>query len=454
MRRDIILKSVYLLNSLSYLTMSGVILARRGFTFVILTFMLLVLDLNEAEFDFAFESERKDDSNSKTAPLGIYKNGTFIIGGLFPIHFESTNTGNHTLQCSGRFNHRGYETAKAMMYAIETINSDKRLLPGITLGADIKETCNSVDFAVRNSLNFSFITRNIKASMCTVRRLNERDKSLPDTIAIIGPGVSDIAIAVTNLVGLFHVPVIDFSSTSRLLNNRIRFKYFFRTVSSDVLLSKAIVDLIVKLGWNIIHVLYSDTDYGRSAMETFEYVLAQTQSKICKASKGIFNIHSSENYLNKVVQNIKREARSKVIVLFTTIQDLELILGKFMKENMTEFVFISPDYFSGSIQQFKCSPEMLRRVIGIVPHSEDLSIHNISHSFDVVLNDTFGTSQWQEEYEHMKRVANGSMRFCHSLYVPYVVDAVYAVAHALHDMLGCSSHSCKVKPEQFGHLNR
>lgn len=383
----------------------------------------------------------------KTSP-GVYRNGTFILGGLFAVHFAAKHSSN-SLECVGRWNGRGFEEAKAMLYAIEKINKDRNLLPGVELGADLKDTCDSVDFAIRSSLNFSFIDKSIQMNKCPLRL----PRDISDTIAIIGPGTSDIAIAVTNLAGLFHVPVVDFSSTSRLLNNRIRFKYFLRTVSSDILLSKAIVDLVLKFGWNFIHVLYSDTDYGRSAFETFEYVLSKTSmaAKICKATKASFNIHSSKKHLEQIVSAIKSERQARGIVLFTTIQDIELILNKFDEKNMKDYVFISPDYYSGSIKQFNCSPRMLRRLIGIVPHTnEGVSIHDITEEFSTkYINESLRFSKWQEESQYE------TTRFCHSLFVPYVIDAVYAVAHGLHNMLNCSqANGCGNAVERFAELNR
>lgn len=387
------------------------------------------------------------NESMKTSP-GVYRNGTFILGGLFAIHFAAKNSTN-SLECVGRWNGRGFEEAKAMLYAIEKINKDKNLLPGVELGADLKDTCDSVDFAIRSSLNFSFIDKNIQTSKCPLKL----QKDISDTVAIIGPGTSDVAIAVTNLAGLFHIPVVDFSSTSRLLNNRIRFKYFLRTVSSDILLSKAIVDLILKFGWNFIHVLYSDTDYGRSAFETFEYVLSKNSvaAKICKATKASFNIHSSKKHLDQIVNDIKSERQARGIVLFTTIQDTELILNEFDKTNMKEYVFISPDYFSGSIKQFNCSPQMLRRLIGIVPHTnEGVSIHDITEEFSTKnINESLRFSKWEEESRYE------TTSFCHSLFVPYVIDAVYAVAYGLHNMLNCSQATgCGNAVQRFEELNR
>lgn len=44
-----------------------------------------------------------------------------------------------------------------MLYAVELINNDSTLLPNVTLGVDIKDTCGSVDYAIMESLSFDFI---------------------------------------------------------------------------------------------------------------------------------------------------------------------------------------------------------------------------------------------------------------------------------------------------------
>lgn len=55
--------------------------------------------------------------------------GDFIVGGLFPVHEK----GNWT-PCGDIMEGRGLHRVAAMIYAIERINNDSTLLPGIKLG--------------------------------------------------------------------------------------------------------------------------------------------------------------------------------------------------------------------------------------------------------------------------------------------------------------------------------
>lgn len=377
----------------------------------------------------------------------FYINGTLIFAGLFPIHYAPQNNSS-SQHCHGKFNIRGYEEALAMIYALEQINNDWKILPGITIGTDIKDTCSSVDFAVRKCLNFSFVKKNVEGSMCQQSRSHEHD---PTTVAIVGLGSTDVAMAVTNFAGLFYVPVVSYASSSRLLSNRIRFKYFLRTVSSDTLMARAVVDFLRALKWNFVHVLYSDTDYGRSAVETFEHVLAASSgAKICLAVKRTFIKHTRDWEIKGFLADIqaKQNAKAKAVLLFTTIEDTELILNYFDALEMKDYVFISTDHYSGPTSRFQSSREMLRRIVGVTPQ------HGRAEKFVKYLEGSKANCTdcpWLEEYN--KQPLKDLVQ--HSTYVPYVIDAVYAVAFGLHGLLNCTQGKrCQHSPDEFPILNR
>lgn len=381
----------------------------------------------------------------------FYMNGTLIFAGLFPIHYAPQNNSTSN-ECGGKFNIRGFEEALAMLYALEQINNDLKILPGITIGADIKDTCSSVDFAIRKCLNFSFVKKNMESLMCERTQAKQSLEHDPMTVAIVGLGTSDVAIAVANFAGLFYVPVVSYASTSRLLSNRIRFKYFLRTVSSDTLMARAVIDFLRALKWNFVHVLYSDTDYGRSAIETFEHVLsASVGTNICLAVKRTFtsqqtNSRELESFLSDM--RAKQNADAKAVLLFTTIEDTELILKYFDSLGMMDYVFIATDHFTGPIDRFQSSREMLRRIVGVTPHKG--STEEFVKYFERFNRSATGCP-WLDEYRKHHHLKNRGQL---SAYVPYVIDAVYATAYGLHDLLNCTqSKGCQFSPDEFSNLN-
>ncbi|CAI8058336.1 Metabotropic glutamate receptor [Geodia barretti] len=63
------------------------------------------------------------------------------MGGLFPIHFPSGDSSSAS-PC-GPVWPQALEWVEAMLYAIDRINADPDLLPGVELGYDIRDTCLS-----------------------------------------------------------------------------------------------------------------------------------------------------------------------------------------------------------------------------------------------------------------------------------------------------------------------
>ena len=63
-------------------------------------------------------------------------NATYIIGGLFPVHYRDSRTNQYI------FNILSIVWVEAFLFALREINNNKDLLPGIKLGYDIKDTCN------------------------------------------------------------------------------------------------------------------------------------------------------------------------------------------------------------------------------------------------------------------------------------------------------------------------
>nr|XP_045587885.1 uncharacterized protein LOC123749808 [Procambarus clarkii] len=75
--------------------------------------------------------------------------GDVIFGGMFPMHERGVNE-----PCGSIKEEKGIQRMEAMLYALDKINQDPVLLPNITLGALILDTCSSDTYALEQSMEF------------------------------------------------------------------------------------------------------------------------------------------------------------------------------------------------------------------------------------------------------------------------------------------------------------
>lgn len=70
--------------------------------------------------------------------------GDLVLGGLFPVHEKGAG-----MEECGRVNEeRGIQRLEAMLFAIDRINQDSMLLPGVSLGVHILDTCSRDTYAL------------------------------------------------------------------------------------------------------------------------------------------------------------------------------------------------------------------------------------------------------------------------------------------------------------------
>ena len=75
--------------------------------------------------------------------------GEVVFGGMFPMHERGSDT-----PCGSIKEEKGIQRMEAMLYAIDMINNDTVLLPNITLGAHILDTCSTDTYALEQSMEF------------------------------------------------------------------------------------------------------------------------------------------------------------------------------------------------------------------------------------------------------------------------------------------------------------
>ena len=85
---------------------------------------------------------------------------------------------------------------------------------------------------------------------------------------------SHISEAVASLFRLFQIPQISYGSSASVLSDRVRFDYFFRTLTPDCFLDHAMADTVNYFQWAYIIILHSDDTFGTSVIAViFENIL-------------------------------------------------------------------------------------------------------------------------------------------------------------------------------------
>ena len=136
------------------------------------------------------------------APHSIRIEGHMTLGGLFPVHAR----GSDGAPCGDIKKDNGIHRLEAMMYALDQINQDDTLLPNITLGARILDTCSRDTYALEQSL--AFVQALIQKDTSDIRCSNGEPPIIrkPErVVGVIGASASSVSIMVANILRLFEV---------------------------------------------------------------------------------------------------------------------------------------------------------------------------------------------------------------------------------------------------------
>ncbi|XP_056364346.1 taste receptor type 1 member 1 [Oenanthe melanoleuca] len=380
--------------------------------------------------------------------------GDHRLAGLFPLHTAPRRDAASLLVrgCDdAAFKSHGYCLSQAMRFAVEEINNSSTLLPNVTLGYEIYDTCSE--------------PTNFHATLCALARKGRQDVQVlpsfqhyePQAVAVIGPDSSRLALTTAAVLSLFLVPEISYEASTESLSLKRLYPSFLRTIPSDRQQVKAIFLLLQHFGWTWVVLLGSDNTYGRASLDALQELL--TANDVCVAYRGTIPVNSDAS--NPELHNLVRiltDVKVNVTVVFSTRGSVLPFFEVVVQRNITGMVWVASEDWS------------LAQSIWQVP-----GIQNIGLVFGMAVEKPESTML--ERFEAWKMSEKGAETECASsaeagresggntqldciqcctgcralATVPDMYDAqgsfsvysaVYAVAYGLHDLLGCASGAC------------
>ncbi|XP_066253321.1 metabotropic glutamate receptor 2 isoform X2 [Euwallacea similis] len=267
--------------------------------------------------------------------------GDLVLGGLMMVHERED-----TCTCGQVMPQGGIQALEAMLFTLDQLNqAEVKVLPGISLGAHILDDCDKDTYGLEMAVDF------IKGSISNIDGAEyhcNKTQVRKVISGVVGAASSVTSIQVANLLRLFKIPQVSFFSTSPELSNKQRFEYFSRTIPSDHHQVKAMVDIVIRMGWSYISIIYEESNYGIKAFEVLEDLLAK--NKICIAVKeklvkdsGVANISVYDN----IVQKLQTQPRARGCIIFGSDQEVAELMKAVRRCNATgHFTWIGSDGWS------------------------------------------------------------------------------------------------------------
>uniref|UniRef100_A0A672Z0K4 Extracellular calcium-sensing receptor-like n=1 Tax=Sphaeramia orbicularis TaxID=375764 RepID=A0A672Z0K4_9TELE len=408
----------------------------------------------------------------------LSKDGDIIIGGAFSIHSQISKPSLSFTDIPEpltllfcvifRINFREFRFAHTMMFAIEEINKSSSLLPNISIGYKIFDSCGSTLPSVRAVMGL----------------MNQQEKTLGKTCssqssvhAIVGASESSSTIVMLQTSGIFHIPVISHFATCACLSNRKEYSSFFRTIPSDYYQSRALAKMVKHFGWTWVGTVRSDNDYGNNGMATF--IAAAGQEGVCIEYSEAISRTDSRDKVAKVVRVI-REGTAKVLVAFLAQSEMNILLEEAVRQNLTGLQWVgSESWITAGYLATKTYSGILTGSLGFtikktkIPGLQEFLLQvspfqNPQNSvlrefweeaFDCSFQPSLNVPKQCSGSEKLKDIDNpftdvSELRISNNVY-----KAVYAVAYAIHNMLKCGemvNQSCnrrdKLEPKHVSIL--
>lgn len=251
-------------------------------------------------------------------------------------------------------------------------------------------------------------------------------------------------------------PQISYEASSVMLSEKRQFPSFLRTIPSDKYQVEVMVLLLRSFGWVWISLIGSYGDYGQLGVQMLEELA--TPQGICIAFKDIvpFSAQADDLRMQQMMRHLA-QARTTVIVVFSNRHLAGVFFRSVVLANLTGKVWIASEDWA------------ISTYITNVP-----GIQGIGTVLGVAIRQRLvpGLKEFEESYVRALKggprscpegswcSTNQLCRECHafttqsmpmlgafSMSAAYnVYQAVYAVAHGLHQLLGCTSETCARGP--------
>ncbi|XP_043926801.1 extracellular calcium-sensing receptor-like [Protopterus annectens] len=353
-----------------------------------------------------------------------------------------------------------YQNLQAMIFAINELNNNPQILPNLTLGFKMFDSCLSEVRALAGVFwMLSGVEKDIPNYECQHR---------PPLHGIVGDFQSNTALPIARVLGLYGYPQVGYGSTIEILSDKLQFPSYLRTMPNDKFQPPVLAHLVRHFSWNWVGIIASDNDYGLTGSQNLKKMLATIG--VCVAFTELIPLSSSRQQVLRTANTVKKSSASVVIVYSTRMELLPLMEEISRQDVKGKFWIATISWIISTVFSNKETWGTLNGTLGLAIHRGEIagfsdflhSLHPSTSSDDIYIKSFWEEAfdcYWPTDEAGKESMKGGKMivpctgkeelesydlskfnlfdfRFAYNSY-----KAVYAIAHSLYNVVTCKPNS-------------
>jgi len=187
---------------------------------------------------------------------------------------------------------------------------------------------------------------------------------------VIGASFSVVSIMVANILRLFKIPQISYASTSVELSDKSRFEYFSRVVPPDNFQAQALAEIVQTLKLTYASTVAVEGEYGEKGIASF--LKAASELDICVAVSEKILRNSKEEDFDRIIERLSSKKNARAVVMFVDEDNVRKLLKASIRANKTGyFYWIASDSWGAKSYPVREQEFAAVNSITVLPHRKE-----------------------------------------------------------------------------------
>ncbi|PIO35663.1 hypothetical protein AB205_0183180, partial [Aquarana catesbeiana] len=243
--------------------------------------------------------------------------------------------------------HHYYKRLQMFLFAIDQMNRNSTILPNVTLGYHLYDSCSDPGKAIKSVLQI------LSGPGETIPNYSCRDHQ--KLAGFIGDQSSTTSLPIAQILSIYNHVQISYGVMDDFGIDRAVFPSFYQTVPGDFMIYHYISELIRHFGWTWVGIISSADESGQRASFRLSRILSRLQICVAFILRSRIQLSmSAESDLESAYTTIKKLS-VKVIILCGTYHDV--MFESSMKRLFRDVTLILPPQWASHIALIEKYPD-------------------------------------------------------------------------------------------------